>query len=903
MGLSAGTKLGPYEILAPLGAGGMGEVYRARDTRLGRDVAVKVLPEDVAIDPKALARFEGEARAVAALSHPNILALHDVGKEGAVSYVVTELLEGETLRDLLGRGPLTVRKVLDVALQVAEGLSAAHEKGIVHRDVKPENVFLTKEGHAKLLDFGLARHDVTHHEASDTRSPTLAAVSEKGVVLGTVAYMSPEQARGEAVDFRSDQFSLGTVLYEMLTGKRPFEGTSAAELLAAIIRDEPEPVTKLDPKLPALLGWIIQRCLSKDPEERYSATRDFVKELQNLRTHLSEAVSATDVAPGKAPRLRRRVPVWALLAVAVLAVVVGLLLGTRFLKRSSPPVLPVRLSLSFPLDVAPTLTGNFNPFALSPDGKTLVYAGRSLYVRRLDSDETKPIPGTDGAVNPFFSPDGLWVGFLAEGILKKVPLEGGPPIPLCDSKESLVGGPGAGGWGADGTIVFMPSSFSGLRRVPASGGECRTVTTVDTGSRESHLYPQILPDGENVLFQSSNRGPSARPRAEVVSLRTGERRVVAEDAGYPRYLPTGHLVFTRGGALFAAPFSMQRLEVSGLAVPVLDDLVTNRNYSGAAHIALSSEGTLLYAPRGHVQRTLVWVDRKGAVEPLPFPPGNYVEAVLSPDGGRLAAIVFEKRETIALLIGELARGTLTRSPAEGVYQGLAWAPDGKRIAVGFVAEDETHSFRPRWFGADGSTPLEPFVIDAEPQLQLIPASFSPDGSVLLLVGFDYLKTGPSDTSSDIYVLPLTGEKKRYAFLQTRFYETNARFSPDGRWVAYRSNESGRNEVFVRPFPGPGPKWQISAEGGAGPRWSRGGRELFYRNGDKTMAVDVETQPAFRAGRPRLLFEAPHLWSYDVAPDGTRFLMIRRDPSESGPPRVNVVLNWFEELKRRVPGAK
>ena len=402
MGLSAGSRLGPYEILAPLGAGGMGEVYRARDTRLGRDVAIKVLPKDVAGDSKALVRFESEARAVAALSHPNILALHDVGKEGAVSYVVTELLEGETLRGLLARGPVQLRKALDVALQVAEGLAAAHEKGIVHRDVKPENIFLTKDGHAKLLDFGLARHDVTHHEASDTRSPTLAAVSEKGVVLGTVAYMSPEQARGETVDFRSDQFSLGVVLYETLTGKRPFAGASAAEMLAAIIRDEPEPVTKLDPKLPALLAWIVQRCLSKDPEERYSSTRDLVKELQSLRTHLSEAVSTADVGSGKAPRLRRRTLAWVLVAGAALAAVVSLLLGIKSLKTASPSVSPIRVSITFPVDAAFHSIGLFNPFALSPDGKTLVYAGSRLFVRRLDSNEIRSIAGTDGAVSPSF---------------------------------------------------------------------------------------------------------------------------------------------------------------------------------------------------------------------------------------------------------------------------------------------------------------------------------------------------------------------------------------------------------------------------------------------------------------------------------------------------------------------
>ena len=901
MGLSAGMRLGPYEILAPLGAGGMGEVFRARDTRLGREVAVKVLPDDVAGNGPALTRFETEARAVAALSHPNILALYDVGKDGAVSFVVMELLEGETLREHLARGPLPLRKALDVGLQVAEGLAAAHGKRIVHRDVKPENVFLTKEGHAKLLDFGLARHDVTRHDPTDTRSPTLAVVSDKGAVLGTVAYMSPEQARGETVDFRSDQFSLGIVLYEMLTGKRPFGGASAAETLAAIIRDEPELVTRLDPKLPALLGWIVQRCLSKDPEERYSSTNDLAKELQSLRTHLSEAVNATDVAPGEKPHLRHRVPYWALAVIASLAIAFSLFMSLRFARSGSAPRSPVRLSLSFPLEAAPQDTDNFNPLALSPDGKTLVYAGNALFIRSLERDEIKPIPGTDGGISPFFSPDGRWIGFFADGKLKKVSVDGGPPIALCDIKKPRGTSFGAGSWGGTGTIVFMPSLYSGLQRISASGGEPRALTTPDAATLESHNFPQILPDEEHVLFETDKTGPNAVPRATVVSLQTGEQRVVAENAAYPRYLPEGLLVFTRSGSLLAVPFSLKRLEVSGLAVPLLDDLLTNRRYTNAAHMTLSSDGTLVYRSRGQFQRTLVWVDRGGALEPLPFPSGLYFEVAISPDGTRWAALTVEKHESVRLLIGDLARGTLTGVPAEGSLQCLAWAPDGKRIALNYSANPQDLG-RLNWVSADGSAPPEPLTSETTRQAE-IPTSFSPDSRLLLFDIFSMANPGPSDTGWDIYVLPLSGERKPYPFLQTRFDESTARFSPDRRWVAYESNESGRLEVFVRPYPGPGPKWQLSAEGGIQPRWSRTGRELFYRNGDKMMVVEVETKPAFSAGRPRRLFEGQYLRSYDVDLEGKRFLMIKKDPAESGPARINVVLNWFEEVRRRVQGAK
>ncbi len=618
----------------------MGEVYRARDTRLCRDVAVKVLPAAVSNDPKALARFESEAKAVAALSHPNILALFDVGKEGAVSFVVMELLEGETLREALTKGPLPVRKALDIALQMAEGLAAAHGKGIVHRDVKPENVFLTKDGHAKLLDFGLARPERLPPDRDATQSPTVEKLTSEGAVLGTVAYMSPEQARGETVDFRSDQFSLGVVLYEMLTGKRPFGGASAAETLAAIIRDEPEPLTKLDPKLPALLGWIVQRCLSKDPEERYASTKDLAREL-------AKPPDAPFRGRQRGGRLARRnapfPPPGSLLGAGGCR---GPCRGFRSLRRH--PIHSIRISSGFapqPLALLsrsmPHLDRLYEPVAtLRPTGRPSSMLEAKLFVRPLDRDEIKPIPGTEGGVGPFFSPDGLWVGFFAEGKLKKVSLAGGLPITLCDALRCP---PTAEAGGRTKRSSSRRRPMSGLYRIPASGGESQTLTRADASKLGNSQFPEILPDGEHVLFQIDTWTRMRYRRAAVVSLRTGERRVVVEDAGYPRFLPTGHLVFTRSGSLLAVAFSLKRLEMSGLTVPLLDDLYTNRLYTNLARIAFSSDGTLVYRSSRRFQRTLVWVDRKGAVERVPFPPGGYERVALSPDGGRIAAISREGR--------------------------------------------------------------------------------------------------------------------------------------------------------------------------------------------------------------------------------------------------------------------
>jgi serine/threonine-protein kinase len=589
-------------------------------------------------------------------------------------------------------------------------------------------------------------------------------------------------------------------------------------------------------------------------------------------------------------------------ASSVVAVALGLLVGVRLPRSGTSSAQPVSLSLSFPTDAAP-FTDQTNPLALSPDGRTLVYVGarndrQQLFLRPFDRDEIRPIPGTDGAEFPFFSPDGLWVGFFAETKLKKVSLAGGLPIVLCDAPDTR-----RANWGADGTIVFVPSPSGGIWRIPASGGEPKLVLAANVEKGERPGSPSVLPDGENVLFATIQR--LFRMRADVVSLRTGKQRTILENARDPRYLPTGHLAFTRAGVLYAAPFSLQRLETTGPPVPLLDDVVTNRYWMETAEFAWSEQGTLVYVPYRPPRRTLAWVDRKGAVEPLPFPPGGYEEIALSPDGERLAAISTGEAEERSLFFGDIPRGTLTRSTAEGIFTTPAWTPDGRRVAFSF-SPDGMSPMGVFWQDADGSAPPERLTDEARSQL-MRPTSFSPDGRVLLVQLYSVAQTGPAGARFEPLVLSLTGERTLRPLLQTKYSVENAKFSPDGRWVAFSSDESGRFEIYVQSYPPPGPRWQISTDGGKEPCWSRSERELFFRSGDRMMLVDVETKPTFRAGRPRTLFKESFFatkWStYGVAPDGSRFLMIKPDPAESGPAHVNVVLNWFEEVKRRVPGAK
>jgi len=912
MALSPGTRLGPFEVLAPLGAGGMGEVYRAKDTRLERTVALKVLPAHLSSNPDLRQRLEREARTISSLNHPHICTLYDIGHQDGVDYLVMEYLEGETLAQRLSKAtagavvpakpPLPMEQVLRYAMEITDALDKAHRQGVTHRDLKPGNIMLTKAG-TKLLDFGLAKFRrvdpvvaATTATGLTTDDGRLAAEDKKltveGTILGTFQYMAPEQLEGQEADARSDIFALGAVLYEMATGQAAFAGRSKATVIAAILDREPAPISTLQPMTPPALEHLVKRCLAKDPEERWQTAHDIKLQLQ----WITEAGSQAGMpAPLVTRRKGRERLAWALVAIAA-ALAAGIA-GWSLLRRAEAPRPVARVVIALPPTDRLAL-GAQPALAISPDGAHLVYAARrgsatQLYLRPTDRFEATPIAATEGAEGPFFSPDGQWIGFFAGQKMKKVPLSGGAPMILCDAS-----GRGAS-WGPDDTIIFSPRQVAGLLRVSAAGGAPQVLTTPDTKKGEvAYLWPEVLPGGEAVLFTiQTGSATLGDARIAVRSLKTGEQRVLLEGGSHARYSPTGHLIYARAAGLLAAPFDLARLQVKGTPFPILEGIVTD-TISGLAQFSFSASGSLVYVTGGPggPERSLVWVDRKGAARPVTATRRDYIWPRLSPDGRRLALGITEAGNT-DIWIYDLARGTLPRLTFEpGMDNYPVWTPDGKRVAYASAKGGPPNIF---WKPADGSGPEERLTTSTNLQA---PTSWSPDGKALAFAEPD------PKTGFDIWVLPMEGERRPRPFLQTPFTESSPRFSPDGRWLAYVSNESGRYQVYVQPYPGPGGKWQISTEGGVEPLWARNGRELFYRHGDQMMAVGVSTQPTFTAGSPRLLFEGPYeptpltLANFDVSPDGQQFLMMKSE-QESAPTQLHVVLNWFEELKRRVPPGK
>jgi Tol biopolymer transport system component/predicted Ser/Thr protein kinase len=887
MPILPGRRLGPYEILSAIGAGGMGEVYKARDTRLDRIVAIKVLPTHLADRSELRERFEREAKTIASLNHPHICVLHDIGQQDGIDYLVMEYLEGETLAQRLQKGPLPLEQVLQYAIEIADALDKSHRKGITHRDLKPGNIMLTKSG-TKLLDFGLAKLKQEAAPATPvSQLPTMQnAITGEGTILGTLQYMAPEQVEAKEVDARTDIFAFGAVVYEMATGKKAFEGKSSASVMAKIMETEPPPISSLQPMTPPALDRMIKTCLAKDPDERWQTAGDMCRELKWVAESSSSAVAPAAATAERVRTLR----VWAFvtgLACLILAAIAGF---AGWILKPTPPKAVTRTVITLP--PGDRLVGPDQPaLSLSPDGKELAYAATrggitQIYLRSLDSLEDRPITGTERGYDPFFSPDGQWLGFFSDGKLKKALVSGGPAVALADAEN-----PYGGSWSSQGAIAFTPIGVSPILQVSDVGGTPQPVTRFENGDT-FNIWPHFLPGGKALLFTAGVASGSGHIAVQVIA--TGKRQDLVAGRR-PRYANSGQLIYAQGTTLMAVAFDPQRLEIKGTPVPVVEGVEESLGY-GTSQYDISDSGSLVYISGrvGASQRRLVWVSRNGAEQILPAAPQNYQYVRLSPDGHRVAVELDNQ-----VWLYDLTRDTLTRFTFEGnANQSPTWTPDGKRIAFYSSRGGPANLY---WQLADGSGGLERLSTD---QFAQIPRSWSPDGQLLA-----FHENNPK-TGKDIWVLRMSDHKAE-PFLVTPFMEGAPTFSPDGHWLAYVSNESGRPEVYVQPFPGPGGKWQISTEGGTEPAWNRNGRELFYRSGKKMMALDVATQPSFSPGKPRMLFEGEYFTSdwpligtaYDVSPDGQRFLMVKSTEQASAATQINVVLNWFEELKQKVPTGK
>ena len=861
---TAGDRLGPYEILSPLGAGGMGEVYKARDTRLGRDVAIKISIENFSD------RFEQEARSIAALNHPNICQLYDVGP----NYLVMELIDGVPLK-----GPLPLEKALDYARQILDALDAAHSKGITHRDLKPANILVTKQG-IKLLDFGLAKQSGPLKESDATQ-----ALTGQGAIVGTLNYMSPEQLQSKPADARCDIFSFGLVFYEMLTGKRAFEGSSAASVIAGILE---RPAPSIAEVAPPALDRILARCLAKDPEERWQSARD-------LRSALE--LTAT---PQVLPAASHRKPVGWVVA-GFLAVVAAIAFWTSW-RAPEPGEHPfMRFSLDLGRDA---LAGPRITAAISPDGTRLVFAEHGLLAtRRLDQESPTLLAGTEGGIDPFFSPDSRWIGFFTDEKMKKVSVDGGAVVTLCDAPSAR-----GASWGDNGDIVFTPSFGAGigLSRVSSAGGAPQLLTKPGQGE-VSHRWPQFLPAGDAVLFTSSAAAQDYENGSlQVLSLKTGKWKTVQRGGYYGRYLPTsataGHLVYIHDKTLFAVPFDLNGIEVKGAPSPLLEEVATSPLW-GSGRFDFSRNGTFVYDSGKSLDIQLVSLDSTGKMRPL-LPPGSYYTGNLSPDGKRLALQLADD-----IQVYDLESARTTRLTFSHKNLGPVWAADGTHLV--FASSESTGSFRLQWIRADGAG--EPQTL-LESKDEAVPFSFSPNGKRLC---FSYSSHSAQGATGDIWTLPLDVSDSEHprpgrAEIFTRRPGANsfAVFSPDGKWIAYTSNESGRSEVYVRPFPPPaagngGGKWQISYDGGTGAVWSRDRRELFFESLDSHIMVAQYhvDGTSFDAAKPRL-------WS-SVEASALGFLDSQHLAAAVRPAaleqqsslRVTVLLNFFDEVRRRVPVTK
>ena len=890
--LNPGAKLGPYEIRDAIGAGGMGEVYRARDTRLDRTVALKVLPAHVAQDPERRQRFEREARAISSLNHPNICSLYDIGRQDGVDYLVMEYLEGETLAARVERGALPAEQVLRTGVEIADALEKAHRQGVIHRDLKPGNIMLTKAG-AKLLDFGLAKATAAAAGQGLTAGPTESKpLTGEGKIVGTFQYMAPEQLEGEEADARSDIFAFGAVLYEMATGRKAFEGKSQASLVAAILHKEPAPISELQPMTPPALDRVVKTCLAKDADERWQTAHDLKLQLQWVLEAGSQAGVAAPVVARR--KIRERLA-WALAAVALLAVVGVGVVARQYARRAREMSRVVRSSVLPPENS--TFLGVFPGMAVSPDGRRLAFVSRGanekalIWVRALDSLSAQPLAGTDSAFHLFWSPDNRFLGFYADGKLKRIEASGGPALTLCDVAQVS-----AGNWSREGTILFGPAATGTgpLYRVSAAGGAPSPATKLDESRREvTHRWPWFLPDGRHFLYLARSLSSSENNGIYVGSLDGKEPKLVLREDSSAAYAPPGYLLFVRQGTLMAQRFDAGSLEVAGEAFPLAEQV----RFNGVARrgvFSVSDNGVLVYlggATAGPAQ--LLWLDRAGKQLGALGDPGFYGVPRLSPDGARAVAYALDPQTGNAdLWLYDVARGIRTRFTFDPAIENLpVWSPDGTRIVF---ASSRTGQFDIYQKASTGAA-TEELLLGTEAGEW--PASWSSDGRYLA-----YNRQAPgAKTRYDIWILPLFGDRKPFPFLQTQFEELGAEFSPDGRWLAYFSDESGRQEVYLVPFPGPGGKWQVSTAGGARPQWRRDGRELFYLGpDDKVIAVPVKLLGStVEIGVPQPLWQTtpPPVPGrhWDAAAGGQRFLTVAS--SETGTVPFTLVVNWPTELDR------
>jgi Tol biopolymer transport system component len=926
-----GRSLGGYLVDELLGAGGMGEVYRARDARLGRDVAIKILPAAFGQDAGRLARFQREARILAALNHPNICAIYGVEEIEGLQFLVLELVDGPTLTELLRtQAPsraqpagLPLPRALSIALQIVAALETAHEKGIVHRDLKPENIKLTGAGVVKVLDFGLAKAVSGNGSAPDlTAAPIATDPQRAGMVIGTAAYMSPEQARGLAVDKRTDIWAFGCVLYQMLSGRAAFAGETVSDTIARVLEREPD-WSVLPPETPSAIRGLLARCLTKDHHRRLRDVGEVRIGIEAVDRPPRESASAVTTAPPRATARARWIP-WILTGAAAMALAVLVTLWPASQRPNAPSPVVVNAALGPGLSL-PAIQAQYGDAAvLSPDGAIIAFLAQrgevdrhQLYVRRLDQAQPTPLSATDNAQSPFFSPDGRWLAFFAGGKLKKVAVLGGAPVVLADAPVSR-----GGSWGEDDWIVFSPSSNPGtqLLRVPAAGGLAEPVTPLVPGET-LQLWPQVLPGSRGVLFTSSNlRGDFNNADLVVQPLPDGPRKIVRRGGFHGRYVPsgidspdrdqraTGHLVYMHDGTLFAAAFDLERLEETGEPVPVLER-VTSNSITGGAHFAVARNGALVYLPGPSTGAGMPvhWLDRTGATTLLRPAASNWFSPRFSPDGRRLAMEIRQGQSDI--WIYDWARDTLTPFTSDANLDAKpVWTPDGRRLVFG-SSRDAGRVLNLHWQRADGTGEPQRLTVSRNDQR---PTSWHPAGRLLLFEE----TVGPRN--DDVMMLSIDGDESSgwrvgtpQVLLNSSAPEVEPMFSPDGRWLAYVSGESGRLEVYVQPFPASGAKWKISNAGGTVPTWSEKRREIYYGVNGQIMVVPYAVQGSeFVAGKPQLWSPGRyqtrgHRRMFDLHPDGLRFALASAADTPSGMTQdhVTFIFNFFDELRRLAPAGR